>query len=85
MKSKPTQTRSAAKPGEDDIREYAYHLYFQNGCIPGREVEDWQEAEACLCANIPREHSHTRLHRHLAAPITPVSLVASIDARNVAG
>lgn len=84
MKSKPTPTRSPAKPSEDNTREYAYHLYFQNGCIPGREVEDWQEAEACLCAYIPREHSHTRLHRHLAAPIAPVSLVASIDARNVA-
>ncbi len=85
MKAKSSPARSTAKPDQDDIREYAYHLYFQNGCISGREAQDWFEAEACLCANIPREHSHTRLHRHLATLIAPVSLVASIDARNVAG
>ena len=83
MKSKSSPARSDAKPSENDVRDYAYHLFLQNGGIPGRDAEDWLEAEACLCANIPREHSRTRLHRHLAAPIAPVSLVASIDAQNV--
>ena len=50
---------------ENDIREYAYHLYCQGGCVPGREVDNWLEAEACLCAEIPQKHSHQRLHRHL--------------------
>ena len=49
---------------EDEIRDYAYHLYQQSGCIPGHDVDNWIEARACLEANIPREHAHTRLHRH---------------------
>ncbi len=55
----------AAVPSEDDIREYAYHLYVQNGCVPGRDVDNWLEARACLCACIPSAQSPTRLHQHL--------------------
>jgi len=49
---------------EDDIRDYAYHLYQQSGCVPGRDLDNWLEAKACLEANIPKQHSHARLHRH---------------------
>ena len=54
----------ARPPTEDEIRDYAYHLYQQSGCIPGRDVDNWLEAKACLEANIPRQHAHARLHRH---------------------
>lgn len=54
-----------ASPGVEEIRDYAYHLYCQNGCRPGHEIEDWLEAEACLMANIPKHEALTRLHRHL--------------------
>lgn len=50
---------------EDDIRSYAEHLYEQSGCIPGRDLDNWLEAKACLQANVPREQSHRRLHEHL--------------------
>jgi hypothetical protein len=50
---------------EDDIGQYAYHLYCQSGCIAGRDLDNWLEAEACLRAHIPKEDSHLRLHRHL--------------------
>lgn len=37
-----------ARPSEQDIREYAYHLYLQGGCVPGRDLENWLEAETAL-------------------------------------
>ncbi|MEO6002662.1 MAG: DUF2934 domain-containing protein [Opitutus sp.] len=49
---------------EDEIRDYAYHLYEQSGCASGHDEENWLEAKACLEANIPRERTHLRLHRH---------------------
>jgi hypothetical protein len=61
---KPTQS-SARAPSEEEIREYAFHLYQQSGCRPGRDLDNWLEAKACLSLNIPRGSSHTRLHRHL--------------------
>ncbi len=53
-------------PQEEDVRDYAYHLYVQGGCVPGHDLDNWLEAEACLSANIPTEHSHSRLHRHMS-------------------
>lgn len=35
-------------PTDDEIREYAHHLYVQSGRIPGRDLENWVEAEACM-------------------------------------
>jgi hypothetical protein len=58
MKAKP-QT-APVEPGEEDIREYAYHLYVQSGCAPGRDLANWTEARACLMAqaavrSLPRQ------------------------------
>ena len=55
---------AAPQPSEDDIRDYANHLFVQHGCVHGHDQEDWLEAEACLRAGIPKESSRTRLHRH---------------------
>jgi hypothetical protein len=55
----------AQEPGEDAIREYAYHLYQQGNYAPGHDVANWLEATACLKANIPTHHTHCRLHWHL--------------------
>ncbi len=38
---------------EDLLRDYAYHLYLHEGCIPGREMDVWREALACLRGRIP--------------------------------
>jgi hypothetical protein len=64
---KPTSSRPpvSIKPNEDEIRDYAHHLYVQSGCIPGRDEDNWREAEACLSMGIPRHRAHTRLHHHL--------------------
>jgi hypothetical protein len=55
---------TAPKPSEDEVRDYANHLYFQRGSADGHDCDDWLEAEACLAANIPREFSRTRMHHH---------------------
>lgn len=52
---------------DDDIRSYAEHLYEQSGRIPGRDLDNWLEAKACLEANIPRQESHRRLQDHRRA------------------
>lgn len=64
MKTKTKAMPLAREPLESEIRDYAYHLYEQNGCVPGHDEENWLEAKACLEANIPKERASTRLHRH---------------------
>ena len=68
MKSKTISTSASLEPNEDDIRDYAYHLYVQSGSLPGHDLENWLEAKACLNANIPQHRSRTRLHRHINQP-----------------
>ena len=71
MKTKsPSKTVPVVPPEalENEIRDYAYHLYEQSGRLPGRDLDNWLEAKACILANVARENSHTRLHRHLAQP-----------------
>jgi hypothetical protein len=49
---------------ENEIRDYANHLYVQRGGLNGYDHDDWLEAEACLRAHIPKEASRTRMHHH---------------------
>jgi len=63
----PSLTQSSAtapQASEDEIRDYANHLYVQRGSVNGHHCEDWLEAEACLGANIPKESTRTRMHHH---------------------
>jgi hypothetical protein len=65
-KKSPTPSAPAAgRPGDDEIREYAIHLYRESGCVPGRDEDNWLEAEVCLIEEIPKEQAHKRLHHHL--------------------
>jgi len=52
------------QPSEDEIRDYANHLYVQRGSVHGHDRDDWLEAQACLGASIPKESSRTRMHHH---------------------
>ncbi len=62
---KPKQgATTAPQPSEGEIRDYANHLYVQNGSVDGHDGADWLEAEACLRACIPKESSRTRMHHH---------------------
>jgi hypothetical protein len=65
MKKNLTQNTVPFRAGEDDIRDYAYHLYVQSGSVPGRDLDNWLEAQACLSAFIPQSQSNARLHHHL--------------------
>jgi hypothetical protein len=49
---------------EDDIRDYAYHLYDQSGFAAGRDLDNWLEAKACLSSGVPKSESHIRLHQN---------------------
>ena len=42
---------------EDILRDYAYHLYLHEGCVPGRELNVWHEVLACLRGHISPEQS----------------------------
>jgi hypothetical protein len=42
---------------EDILRDYAYHRYLHEGCVPGRELAVWREALACLKGHVSAEQS----------------------------
>ena len=72
-------------PGEDEIRDYAHHLYVQSGNLAGRDTDNWLEAEACLRSNIPKHRSHALLHHHLNPPGDAASIAcAALDIKNLA-
>jgi DTW domain-containing protein YfiP len=52
----------SAPVSDDEIRDYAYHLYVQNGHRNDKCNENWLEAKACLSSRIPKAQSSTRLH-----------------------
>ena len=67
MKTKFPPTIGSIEPLEDEIRDYAYHLWEQDGCVPGHALDHWLEAKACIMSNIPKHHARWRLQRHLEA------------------
>jgi hypothetical protein len=75
-KKSKTPAPAVREPSEDEIRDYAFHLYEQSGRQPGHDVENWLEAKACLEANVPRPHAHARLHRHRHPETADVAFVA---------
>jgi hypothetical protein len=66
MKNNILHSPSLDHPSEKEIRDYAYHLYEQSNRIPGRDLENWMEAKACLVAHIPACASHIRLQQFIA-------------------
>ena len=53
---------AGAIPTEAEIRAYAHELYIQSGWLPGRDLDNWLEAEAHL----------TVLAQHAARSTEPV-------------
>jgi len=66
MKNTTTSAPVCSQPCDEEVRDYAYHLYQQSACAPGHDLDNWLEATACLKANIPADQSGTRLHRHVS-------------------
>jgi hypothetical protein len=76
MKSKPRKKASALRQSNEvEIRLYAQHLFEQTGCVPGRDLDHWLEAKACLEAGIAAEYSHMRLYRYLQREARPDVMV----------
>jgi hypothetical protein len=84
MKTKLTPSLTVCEPSAEDVREYAYHLYVQSGCVPGRDQDNWLEAEACLREGITKGESHKRLHRHTHRKMETSTTVPSPEAKNLA-
>ncbi len=58
--SKPAKSTAAPVQREAMIREAAYFLYENDGCVDGRELEHWVTAEALI-------------DETLSAPATPAA------------
>jgi hypothetical protein len=71
----PSPTALPEAMREADVRDYAYHLYCQSGRIPGRDLDNWLEAKACLSTRIPKSERHIRLHQRIQKkrPTTPAN------------
>lgn len=54
------QGRLSASTREDKIRSRAYELYVERGREPGRDIEDWLQAERELTADKSSASSHNK-------------------------
>jgi Protein of unknown function (DUF2934) len=55
IQAEETAEASVRKAGrEDEIRRRAYEIYLQRGGEPGREIDDWLQAERELERRAPR-------------------------------
>lgn len=84
MKKKPgAKSRVQHEPDEELIRDYARHLYEQSGRIPGRDLDNWFEAKACLEIPALRRRSPARPQDPLDIDIIEVCQ-PPVEARNLA-
>ena len=84
MKNKSIRPLTTFQPSEDDIRNYAYHLYEHGNGAPGHDLDNWLEATACLKADIPADRSGTRLHQYINQPETGGLCLLPTEARILA-
>jgi hypothetical protein len=48
VESKQTQPHLSSPPSPEEIRQRAYELHLERGCVHGRDQEDWLQAERDL-------------------------------------
>ena len=48
VESEQTQSQLASGPTPEEIRQRAYELHLQGGCVHGRDQDDWFQAERDL-------------------------------------
>lgn len=51
-KTPQTKTRPTVALTHEQIAQRAVHIWRQGGCVPGHDVQNWQEAEAQLRAEL---------------------------------
>lgn len=57
-----SDTTSAISPRLDErIRRRAEEIYMQSGCVPGRDVENWTQAEREILAESEKPKKHTAI------------------------
>jgi hypothetical protein len=44
-------------PTREQIAARAYEIWQQSGCVPGRDAENWAQAERELCAGCTAQES----------------------------
>ena len=59
------QSAPAETMNEDEVRDYAYRLYVQNGHRNDLCSDNWREAKACIRSGIAKSDSHVRLSMNL--------------------
>jgi hypothetical protein len=52
------------------IAKKAYELYERRGRVPGREVEDWLEAERMVMAELNPDYARQLMHRFASSRVT---------------
>ena len=70
------------EPTDDDVRDYAYHLYLQSGRVAGRDLENWLEAKACLSACVPDAKKPARLRPPERSRAQSVDTPTSLEVRS---
>jgi hypothetical protein len=68
MKTRLVEPTVISAPTEAAIRDYAYHLYEQSGCVPGRDLDNWLEASAALHHPTPSGHVQPGAEPAFGAP-----------------
>jgi hypothetical protein len=58
--AKSNRAGTGSQPGQDEIARRAYELYLQRGSVPGRETDDWLQAEAELAGETGGENESER-------------------------
>jgi len=62
----PESDRLSLPQIEERIRNRAYEIYLQNGCVDGRALNDWLEAKAEVLGVVAPE-ANERTHRKAAS------------------
>lgn len=70
MKNKTPAPTVPYHPSEAEIREKAHELYVRSGWLPGRDLDNWLEAEAYLTLHPPSvETTPVQHHRDVTGSL----------------
>lgn len=66
-------------PTEPEIAAYAYHLWESEGCVPGRDLDYWLQAEAHLREHQKLQEDSSDLSRDEPLKILSPAKVSSLS------
>jgi len=65
-----TASIGVAQPQHDEIALRAYQFFLQRGCVHGRDLEDWLQAERELLTKIPKKSARRRKSEPLGLSVS---------------